>query len=77
MINKIINKLFQLFINYLLFFLLIKISYSTGEKINFKTIADAAKDANISPPALRQRILTKVHTNGYHWIFNKNATHYI
>ena len=46
-------------------------------KINFKTIADAAKDANISPPALRQRILTKVHTNGYHWIFNKNATHYI
>jgi len=55
----------------------IKVECSTGEKINFKTIADAAKDANISPPALRQRILTKVHTNGYHWIFDKNATHYI
>ena len=55
----------------------IKISWSTGEKISFKTIADAAKDATISPPALRQRILTKVHTNGFHWIFDKNATHYI
>jgi hypothetical protein len=54
----------------------IKISCSTGEKINFKSIADAAKDANVSPPALRQRIFTKVHTNGYHWIFDKNATHY-
>ena len=55
----------------------IKISCSTGEKISFKTIADAAKDANVSPPALRQRVLTKVHTNGFHWIFDKNATHYI
>ena len=54
----------------------IKISCSTGEKINFNSIADAAKDANVSPPALRQRIFTKVHTNGYHWIFDKNATHY-
>jgi len=55
----------------------IKISCSTGEKIHFKTIADSAKDANVSPPALRQRILTKVHTNGFHWIFDKNSSHYI
>jgi hypothetical protein len=54
----------------------IKVCCSTGKKHFFTTIADASKDANISPPALRQRILTKVHTNGFHWIFDKNATHY-
>jgi len=55
----------------------IKICCCTGEKTNFKTIAQAAKDANISAPALRQRILTQVHTNNYHWVFDKNATHYL
>lgn len=55
----------------------IKVSCSTGEKNYFNTIADAAKDVKISAPALRQRILTKVHIDDYHWIFNKTATHYI
>jgi hypothetical protein len=47
-----------------------KVCCSTGEKIQFKTIADAARDANISPPALRQRILTKVHLLDHHYIFS-------
>lgn len=47
-----------------------KVCCSTGEKIHFKTIADAARDASISPPALRQRILTKVHLLDHHYIFS-------
>jgi hypothetical protein len=54
----------------------IKICCSTGEKIMFKTISDAAKNANISSPALRCRIITKVHTNDFHWIFDKTSSHY-
>ena len=42
----------------------------------FNTIADAAKNADISSPALRQRIITKVHLNDFHWIFDKSASHY-
>jgi hypothetical protein len=53
----------------------IKICCSTGEKMSFKTIADAAKDANISPPGLRMRIMAHVHVNNFHWIFNKGASH--
>ena len=48
----------------------IKICCSNGEKTHFKTIAEAAKDANISAPALRQRILTHVHLMDYHYTFN-------
>lgn len=54
----------------------IKVCCSTGDKKYFKTIADAARDCNISAPALRQRILTHVHINDSHWIFDKNANHY-
>jgi len=54
----------------------IKVCCSTGIKTSFKTIADAAKDSNISAPALRQRIMTHVHVNDHHWIFDKNANHY-
>lgn len=54
----------------------IKICCSTGEKTCFSTIADAAKDCNISAPGLRSRILTNVHINDHHWKFNKGATHY-
>lgn len=54
----------------------IKICCSTGEKKSFKTIADAARDCNISAPALRHRIITQVHTNNHHWVFHKEATHY-
>jgi DNA-dependent RNA polymerase auxiliary subunit epsilon len=54
----------------------IKISCKNGEKLYFKNIADAAKDAKISAPALRRRILTDVHVNNYHWVFDKNASHY-
>jgi hypothetical protein len=54
----------------------IKVCCSNGEKTYFKSIADAAKDCNISAPGLRSRILTDVHINKYHWIFDKNATHY-
>jgi len=54
----------------------VKICCSSGEKKMFKTIADAAKDSKISAPALRQRILTHVHINDHHWIFDKQSTHY-
>jgi hypothetical protein len=54
----------------------IKVCCCSGEKTFFKTIADAAKDCNISAPGLRRRILTDVHINKYHWVFDKNSTHY-
>lgn len=54
----------------------IKVCCLNGVKQQFKTIADAAKDSNISGPALRRRILTQVHVNNYHWTFDKNACHY-
>jgi hypothetical protein len=54
----------------------VKICCKNGEKCCFKNIAEAAKDAKVSAPALRRRILTDVHVNNYHWIFDKNATHY-
>ena len=50
--------------------------FSYFAKTFFKTIADAAKDCNISAPGLRTRILTDVHINKYHWVFDKNSTHY-
>jgi hypothetical protein len=50
---------------------IIKVCCSTGEKTCFKTIADAARDAKISAPALRNRVLTDVHVNKCHWIFQK------
>jgi hypothetical protein len=56
---------------------IIKVCCSTGEKTFFKTIADAARDVKISAPALRQRVLTNVHINDHHWIFNKTTNHYI
>jgi hypothetical protein len=55
----------------------IKICCKNGEKTYFKTIAEAGKDANISAPGLRMRILTDVHVNNFHWVFNKEACHYI
>jgi hypothetical protein len=55
---------------------IVKICCSTGDKKMFKTIADAARDSKISAPALRQRILTNVHINDHHWIFDKKSTHY-
>jgi hypothetical protein len=54
----------------------IKVCCCTGEKTFFKNIADAAKDCNLSAPGLRTRILTDVHVNKYHWIFDKDSTHY-
>ena len=54
----------------------IKLCCSTGKKTGFSTIADAAKDAKISPPALRQRIITQVHLSGHHWLFDKKSSHY-
>ena len=54
----------------------IKVCCNTGEKQHFPNIAAAAVDCNISAPGLRNRILTKVHVNDHHWIFNKNSTHY-
>ena len=54
----------------------VKVSCCTGEKVLFNTIADAARDAKISPPGLRNRILTNVHIDNFHWIFDKDSTHY-
>jgi hypothetical protein len=50
---------------------IIKICCSTGEKTYFRTIAEAAKDVNVSAPALRNRVITDVHCNNHHWIFQK------
>jgi hypothetical protein len=50
---------------------IIKICCLTGDKTYFSTIADAAKDANVSAPALRNRVITDVHCNNHHWIFQK------
>ena len=55
----------------------IKICCKNGEKMCFNNIAAAAKEANISAPALRNRILTDVHVDNFHWVFNKEACHYI
>jgi hypothetical protein len=49
----------------------LKVCCTTGQKTAFPTMAAAAKDVNISAPALRQRILTHVHLNDHHWIFDK------
>ena len=54
----------------------IKVCCLNGEKTYFKNISDAAKDVKVSHPALRRRILTDVHVNNHHWIFNKDACHY-
>jgi hypothetical protein len=53
----------------------IKICCSTGEKTHFNNMADAARDVNISAPGLRNRILTNVHSDNHHWVFDK-TTHY-
>ena len=54
----------------------IRINCNTGERTNYPNIASAAKAAKISPPGLRNRILTDVHINNYHWIFDKTSSHY-
>ena len=54
----------------------VKINCKTGVHTPFNTIADAARDGGVSAPALRQRILTNVHINGHHWVFDKNSSHY-
>jgi len=54
----------------------IKINCKTGERRSFLNIAEAARDANISAPGLRNRILTDVHSNNFHWVFDETATHY-
>lgn len=54
----------------------VRINCKTGEHKNYPNIASAARDAKISAPGLRNRILTDVHINGFHWIFDKSTTHY-
>ena len=54
----------------------IKICCNNGKKTYFKTISEAADDEQISAPGLRNRILTNLHVNGYHWKFDKSSTHY-
>ena len=54
----------------------VRFNCKTGVKTEYKTIADAARDCGVSAPAMRQRILTNVHINDHHWIFDKNSTHY-
>ena len=55
----------------------VRTNCNTGERTNYPNIASAAKAAKISPPGLRNRILTDVHINNYHWIFDKTASHYV
>lgn len=54
----------------------IRINCKTGEKTSYPNIASAAKTAKISAPGLRNRILTDVHVKGYHWVFDKESSHY-
>ena len=54
----------------------IKVCCSTGEKTRFDNIAAAALDSNISAPGLKNRILTKVHRDGFHWTWDTSASHY-
>jgi len=54
----------------------IKFCCKSGVTTKFNTISEAAKDCGISPPGLRNRILTDVHIDGYHWVFDKESTHY-
>jgi FtsZ-binding cell division protein ZapB len=54
----------------------IRIKCCNGEKTHYPNIASAAKPAKISPPGLRNRILTDVHSGGFHWVFDKTSTHY-
>jgi FtsZ-binding cell division protein ZapB len=54
----------------------IRIKCCNGEKTHYPNIASAAKSAKISPPGLRNRILTDVHSGGFYWIFDKTSTHY-
>ena len=54
----------------------VKFCCKNGEKTCFKNIADAARDAKVSAPALRNRILSDVHVNNFHWTFDKSACHY-
>ncbi len=55
---------------------IIKICCDTGEKTEFPSLNQAAKDSNVSIPALKVRINTDVHAkvNGinYHWIYKHN-----
>jgi hypothetical protein len=53
-----------------------RICCKTGERTEYNCIASAARASCISPPCLRNRILTELHINGYHWVFNKEASHY-
>jgi phage anti-repressor protein len=53
----------------------IKINCKTGERTHFANIGSAARDSNISPPGLRNRILTQLHVNNCHWEFDESATH--
>ena len=55
----------------------IKVNCNSGEKTEFLNIAAAAKDAGISAPGLRNRINTNVHAQNFHWVWAKNATHYV
>jgi hypothetical protein len=54
----------------------IKIRCCDGEKTHFPNIALAAADCKVSPPGLRNRIITHVHREGFHWVFDNAATHY-
>ena len=54
----------------------IRINCNTGEKTLYPNIASAAKAVKISPPGLRNRILTDLHVNNFHWVFDKNSSHY-
>ena len=53
-----------------------KICCKNGKIMRFPNIAAAARDANISAPGLRSRIITDVHTNNHHWTFDVGASHY-
>jgi hypothetical protein len=54
----------------------IKVCCSTGAKTRFPNIAAAALDCKVSAPGLRNRILTKVHRDGFHWIWDNECTHF-
>ncbi len=54
----------------------VKVNCCTGERTAFPNLGSAAKDAKISTPGLRNRILTDVHFQKFHWIFDRGVTHW-
>ena len=53
----------------------ISLTVNAFKKFCLKAGTKKADEIHDYYPALRNRVLTDVHTNNYHWIFNKEVCH--